>query len=106
MSELAFDALSGMTVGNYRLLRLMEHNQTGPTYLANTTTDAATYRLRFMVGSTNVDKRWFKENLYRFYALARQLVDLQHPHILHLLDYGMYQDIPYLVTPNFTIRTL
>jgi eukaryotic-like serine/threonine-protein kinase len=106
MLEIAFDTLIGTTLGNYRLIRLIEHSQSGPIFLASTESGAETYLLRFLAGLGNAKKHWHNHNLERFQHLARQLVTLQHPHILPLLDYGIYQDIPYMVTPNLAIRSL
>ncbi len=106
MSEIAFVTLAGSILGNYRLIRLIEHSQTGPIFLARTDTGTETFLLRFLSEPGNVEIQWRNDNLERFHYLAKQLAALHHPHILPLIDYGIYQNIPYLVTPNLAIRSL
>ena len=106
MSEIAFDTLTGVMLGNYRLKRLIEYSQTGPVFLARFDAGAETYLLRFLDDWANAREQWHSDDLERFHYLARQMVALQQPYILPLLDYGIYQGIPYLVTPNLTITSL
>ncbi len=106
MSEIAFDTFTGQVLGNYHLKRLIDHSQVGPVFLAYSNTGAGTYLIRFLDDWANASELWHSDFLERFHHLARQIVDLQHPFILPLLDFGIYQDIPYLVSPNLTIRSL
>jgi serine/threonine protein kinase/drug/metabolite transporter (DMT)-like permease len=106
LSEIAFDTLTGVTLGNYHLKRLIEHSQTGPVFLAQSNTGKATYRLRFLDDLDNAREQWRSDDLEQFCDLAKELVALQHPYILPLLDYGIYQGIPYLVTPKRNTRSL
>ena len=91
-------------LGNYRLKRLIEYSQTGPVFLARFDAGAETYLLRFLTNLGNAREQWHSDDLERFHDLAKQILALQHPYILPLLDYGIYQGIPYLVTPKLTIR--
>ena len=91
-------------LGNYRLKRLIEYSQTGPVFLARFDAGAETYLLRFLTDLGNAREQWHSDDLERFHDLAKQMLALQHPYILPLLDYGIYQGIPYLVTPKLTIR--
>ena len=93
-------------LGNYRLKRLIEYSQTGPVFLARFDAGAGTYLLRFLADLGNAKEQWHSDDLERFHDLAKQILALQHPYILPLLDYGIYQGIPYLVTPKLTIRSL
>ncbi len=106
MSAIVFDTVTGVTLGNYHLKRLIEHSQTGPVFLAQSDTGKATYRLRLLDDLGSEREQWHSDDLEHFCDLAKQLVALQHPHILPLLDYGIYQGIPYLVTPKRIIRSL
>jgi eukaryotic-like serine/threonine-protein kinase len=94
LNEIAFDTPIGVTLGKYRLKRLIEHSQTGSVFLANTASGKATYRLRFLDDLDNAREQWHSDDLEYFRDLAKQLVTLQHPHILPLLDYGIYQGFP------------
>ena len=49
------------------------------------------------------------EDVEKFRSEARLLVRLEHPHIVHVLDFGVEENIPFLVmtyAPNGTLRTL
>ncbi len=106
MFEYAVDMLSGVTLGNYRLERQVGASQGGPIFLARADAGATTYLLHFLAEPTKqgADKRHY--NLERFQYLVSQMMSLQHPSILPLLDYGTYQGIPYLVSPNLTHNSL
>ena len=106
MNEIAFDTLSGAMLGNYYLTRMIGHSQTGPIFLARINFGTETYLLRFLADSRHVKEQWHDDNLERFHYLGGRLTALQHSHILPLLDYGVFQDIPYIVTPNLPIRSL
>jgi serine/threonine protein kinase/uncharacterized membrane protein len=106
LSAIAFDILTGETIGNYRLKRLIEQSQRGSVFLANAANGKATYRLRFLGELDNASEQWNSDDLEHFRNLAKQLVALRYPYILPLLDYGIYQGIPYLVTPKRNIRPL
>ncbi|MGZ6364581.1 MAG: protein kinase domain-containing protein [Ktedonobacteraceae bacterium] len=106
MKEIAFDTLSGTMLGNFYLTRMIGHSQTGPIFLARFNIGSETYLLRFLADSMPENEKWHDYNLNRFHSLARQLTALQHTNILPLLDYGLFQDIPYIVMPNLPIRSL
>src|SRR5690242_7526678 len=106
MSELALDELSGTIIGDYRLKYLFEYSKAGPIFLAHTITGVETYHLQFLIPPKTVEMHWYNDKLSHFNQLARQLIALRHPHILPILDYGIYRDIPYIVTPKLAIRSL
>ena len=106
MSEIAFDTLTGVKLGNYRIKRLIESSLRGPVFLAYSNVGTTTYLLHFLAVFASAREQWHIDYLKRFHHLARQLVALQHPNILPVLDYGVYQGIPYLVSPNLTIKSL
>lgn len=44
--------------------------------------------------------------LEHFQYRASQIVTLQHPYILPLIDFGVYRGFPYLVSPHIPLRSL
>jgi len=58
MSDIAFDALAGTIIGDYRLKHLFEYSQSGPIFLAQSLTGAETYHLHFLIQPGNVKMHW------------------------------------------------
>lgn len=106
MLEYALDTLTGVTLGNYRLERLIGESQERPVFLACSGTRTTTYLIRFLVEPTDQGTYRRSDYLERFDYLASQMMALQNPSILPLLDYGIYQGTPYLVSPNLALRSL
>jgi serine/threonine protein kinase/uncharacterized membrane protein len=106
MIQYSFDALTGITLGSYRLERLIGYSQKGPVFLARPGPGPTTYLVRFLTEPTDQRIRRSNDYLERFHYLASQIAALQHPALLPLLDYGIYQGIPYLVSPNLALRSL
>jgi serine/threonine protein kinase/nitrite reductase/ring-hydroxylating ferredoxin subunit len=100
-----FEKLIGTTLGNYRLDQLVERNKIGPVFLASAKMGAACI-VRFLDAPADLDSHVRIVYLGRFQQLANQVSALQHPHILPLLDYGVYQSMPYLVYPRASLVTL
>ncbi len=100
-----FDKMIGTSVGNYRLEQFVGQARGGPVFLARTDA-AATYLLHILAGPTSMASRDRQVYLERFHHQASQLVTLQHPNILSLLDYGSYHGLPYLVSPYLPMRSL
>ncbi len=78
-------------LGNYRLLSLIGQGGFADVYLAehlHLGTRAAIKVLQMRVGSTDVEQ---------FRTEARTIASLVHPHIVRVLDFGVEQDIPFLV---------
>lgn len=78
-------------LGNYRLLRLIGQGGFADVYLSehlHLGTRAAIKVLQMRVGSTDVEQ---------FRTEARTIASLVHPHIVRVLDFGVEQDIPFLV---------
>jgi eukaryotic-like serine/threonine-protein kinase len=81
----------GRQLGNYRLVRLLGRGGFANVYLAEHVyleTQAAVKVLNMRLTSENVEK---------FRTEARTIARLVHPHIVRVLDFGVDQDIPYLV---------
>lgn len=98
----------GATLGNYRLEQLIEQSKWGPVFLASSRTGIS-YVIRFV--GTHFQKNELDTDAHivflgRFQQEANQAANLQHPHILPLLDYGNYRSIPYLVYPFVPLTSL
>ena len=104
--EYSFDQMAGTTLGNYRLERFIGQSKVGPVFLARSNAAASAYLIRFLVGPANLPAKYRDDYLERFQHQASQIVALQHPYILPLLDYGIYRGVPYLVSPHIAMRSL
>ncbi len=105
VEQSAFEQLTGMTLGNYRLQKLVEHNKQGPTFLASARTGETLF-VRFLTAPVGLAPDARIVYLGRFQQEANQIASLQHPHIMPLLDYGNYQSMPYLVYPHVPLVSL
>jgi serine/threonine protein kinase len=106
VKNLAFDRLTGTTLGKYHLEQLIEQNSRELVFLARTDNTTNTCRLCILarpVGMTAKEREDYQE---RFLYAASQIATLQHPYILPLLDYGIEHGMPYLVSPNIPMRSL
>src|SRR5579863_8599539 len=101
-----FDTLTGRTLGSYHLERLIGYSQQGPVFLVRSDTGTTTSLLRFLADPTSQGAYWHNDSLQRFHYLASRIAALHHPALLPLLDYGTYQGMPYLVSPNLALRSL
>ena len=92
---------TGQMLGNYRLLHLIGRGGFADVYLAEhlyLNTKAAIKVLQTRL--TNEDSTSFKQE-------ARTIASLVHPHIVRVLDFGLQDEVPYLVmdyAPNGTLR--
>ncbi len=101
-----FEKWIGTSLGNYRLEQFIEQSNWGPVFLARTNVNTTGYLLRFLMGSTNQSSRSHELYLERFQYQASQIATLQHPNILPLIDFGVYRGLPYLVSPQMSMRSL
>ncbi len=109
----SFDKLVGTELGNYRLERLLEQNEQGAVFLVSGRDPSgdrgivkATYLLHILAVPTELTSEARIVYLGRFQQQANQVAQLQHSHILPLLDYGNHQGMPYLVSPNLPVTSL
>lgn len=96
----------GAVVGEYRLSRLLSVTPMGPLFAADSVNSAATFLVRVLA----VPPAQTPEMMGAYQAyLERQaghIVALRHPYMLPLVNFGIYQGLPYLVWPNTNMRTL
>jgi serine/threonine protein kinase len=109
MERTSLEKLTGAVLGNYRLDKLIEQNKWGPIFLASTKT-GTNYVIRFVCAPSQDSRATADARIVflgRFQQEANQVATLQqHPHILPLLDYGNYSNIPYLVYPSVSLTSL
>jgi len=91
----------GQQLGNYRLSRLIGHGGFAEVYLGehiHLNTQAAIKVLQIRLTGSNLEQ---------FRNEARTIASLVHPNIVRVLDFGVEDDIPFLVmdyAPNGTLR--
>jgi len=97
----SYDRLLGTVVGNYRLDRFLERNQSGPNFLAS---DGANnpYIIRFLESPlANAQASLTSHAQIVYLGLLQQeanrIAALQHAHIQPLFDYGTFRGMFYLV---------
>ena len=100
------DKLAGTMIGDYRLEQLVGQGNGGPVFLARSNGTATAYSLRIFAGPGKLVAQDRQGYLERFQHQMSQVANLQHPNILPLLDYGMYRDMFYLVSPYIPLRSL
>src|SRR2546426_7378827 len=91
----------GQQLGNYQLVRLLGHGGQAEVYLGE-------HRyLKSQAAIKVLHTRLAKEGLEGFLAEARSLVQLVHPFIVRVLDFGVENETPFLVmdyAPHGTLR--
>src|SRR5579871_373373 len=95
----AYQHLLGSAPGGYRLQKLLEATNIGPAYFVSHESKQGAFRLRLLTVPPDLlaeDRIVF---LGRFQQEAGRLAGLNHIHLQPLVDYGIFQGWPYLVTP-------
>ena len=101
-----FEKWIGTSLGNYRIEEFIEQSNWGPVFLARTNKNTTSYLLRFLTRQANQSSKSHELYLERFQYQANQIANLQHPNILPLIDFGVYKGLPYLVSPQMSMRSL
>ena len=105
VKTMSFDRLTGIALGRYYLERYIGQSRLGPTFLARTSS-ASPCLVRFLEEPMTMTPQEHAIYLEQFQDRARQIAALQHPSLLPLQDYGVYQGLPYLVSPHLPLRSL
>jgi serine/threonine protein kinase len=96
--------LRGKQLGNYRLIRMLGHGGFGDVYLG---THVHLERRSVAIKVVHPYLSQWEENAFQIEA--QRLVDLEHPNIVQILDFGIEADLSYLVmdyAPNGSLREL
>lgn len=101
-----YDQLVGAQMGGYQLEHLIACTEREAVFLARRPGTAAPYRLRVLALPAELAEDERAAYLDRFQEQAHALVELQHPHILALYDFGSDEGIPYLVTSDVAGQSL
>ena len=100
------DKLTGTIIGDYRLEELVGRGNWGPIFLARTNGGATAYTLHLIAGPGKLGMQEQQVYLERFQHQMKEVANLQHPNILPLLNFGMFQGMYYLVSPYIPMRSL
>ncbi|GCE28319.1 hypothetical protein KDA_38030 [Dictyobacter alpinus] len=93
----------GKQLGNYRLLRLLRHNLATDVYLGEH------IFLKTLAAIKVLRAQLQPEVLEEFLAETRRFAQLKHPNIVRVLEFGVEDKIPFLVTdytPDGTLRQI
>ncbi|HZS76506.1 MAG TPA: serine/threonine-protein kinase [Ktedonobacteraceae bacterium] len=91
----------GQQLGEYRLLRLLGRSAFAEVYYAEHRQDASPAAVKVL------NWRYIREGTGKFLDQACTLSQLEHPHIVRVLDVGIDGNVPYMVmsyAPNGTLR--
>jgi predicted ATPase/serine/threonine protein kinase/DNA-binding CsgD family transcriptional regulator len=91
----------GQQLGNYRLLRLIGRGSFAEVYLGEH------QHLNTQAAIKVLNTHFTSEDKERFYAEARTMARLNHPHIVSVLDFNVEDGFPFLImeyAPNGTLR--
>ena len=92
---------SGQHIGHYRLTRLLGHGGFADVYLGEH------IHLGTCAAIKILDTRFSPDEVQHFRQEARMVAQLEHPHIIRILDFGVENDVPFLVmsyAPNGSMR--
>ena len=95
-----FDAYIGKTLGSYSLERLSKNLETGPIFLSRHIQAGTRHRLRFLALPAALSPEQRLVFLGHFQREAGKIASLHHPALIPLNDYGIYEGVPYLVSPD------
>jgi serine/threonine protein kinase len=86
----SMDDYTGRQIGHYRILRRLGAGAFATVYLAEHLYIERLAAIKILHIAINA------QSYQQFQEEARINARLEHPHIIHLLDFGFYQQMPYL----------
>ncbi len=106
IEQIAFEKFIGTQFGQYRIERFVEETSHSPVFLAMTEGNSARYLVRLLAPPAHLHSRNREEYLASVQYKISQIAALQHPYIMPIVDYGVFRGIPFLVTPQISMRSL
>ncbi|HLZ56950.1 MAG TPA: protein kinase [Ktedonosporobacter sp.] len=97
------NSLVGQIIGGYRISFELTAQSTQHVYLGESVAEPGQQVTFKLLSSQAITSPTDQESFLQEADMLRQL---EHPHILPILDYGFTQDLPYIVTPYTSWRTL
>lgn len=88
--------LTGVTIERYKILRELGRGGMAVVYRATDTMLERNVAVK-MILSENTSREKTEKMLKRFNREAKTLASLSHPNIVKVLDYGEYENMPYIV---------
>lgn len=88
-------------ISHYHIERLLGKSDLSEVYLAENIQDQTHVALKLLYG------RWTGENAEKFLKQTASLMNLDHPHVVSIMDFGIEEDVAYLVmkyAPNGNLR--
>src|SRR6516162_3656530 len=101
IKDIAMTDRVGHQLGNYRLLKLIGRASFAEVYLGEH------QHLNTQAAIKVLNTHFTSEDKDRFYAEARTIARLTHPHIVRILDFDVSDGFPFLImeyAPNGTLR--
>lgn len=106
IEQKAFEKFIGAQFGQYRIERFVEETSHSPVFLAHAEGSTAKYFVRLLAEPAHLHSRNREEYLASVQYRISQIAALQHPYIMPIVDYGVFRGIPFLVTPQISMRSL
>jgi serine/threonine protein kinase/Rieske Fe-S protein len=100
------DLLVGQMVGGYRVEQLLSKGRISAVYLAREPVKNVPVAITAIVIPEDFSVRARNRFIRRFVQIATALLELDHPHILPIYDFGEQLGYPYLVTPYVSAGSL
>ncbi|WP_376797566.1 protein kinase [Thermogemmatispora sp.] len=100
------DLLVGRMVGGYRVEQLLSKGRVSAVYLARHPVSGLAVAVTAIIIPEDFSVRARNRFIRRFTQVAAALLELDHPHILPIYDFGEQLGYPYLISPYVTDGSL
>ncbi|WP_069803462.1 protein kinase domain-containing protein [Thermogemmatispora onikobensis] len=100
------DLLVGQMVGGYRVEQLLSKGRVSAVYLARHSVSGVPVAVTAIIIPEDFSVRARNRFIRRFTQVATALLELDHPHILPIYDFGEQLGYPYLISPYVTDGSL